>query len=476
MTEHVIKMPDIGEGIAEVELVEWHVAIGDSVVEDQILADVMTDKASVQIPSPVFGKVTHLGGQPGDIMAVGANLITLEVDQLASEQHREAMDTLSSAGSTNRPLPTQAGSESVNATVVAPESAPEPVAAPVTATVAAAAPAPASMQTPATAAVAVAAPAPAVTQASPDQPHLKPLASPSVRRQARELGIDLNQVQPRDEQGRITHAILAAHQAGAGQGVVQPTAAASQVAVARGAVAASTASAADGQQQIPVIGLRRKIAQKMQESKRHIPHFTYVEEVDVTELENLRVQLNQRWGNTRGKLTVLPFLARAMVLALKDFPQINARYDDTANIITRFDAVHLGVAAQTDAGLMVPVLRHAQTMDLWQCAFAITQLAEAARSGKATLQELTGSTITLTSLGALGGIVSTPVINYPEVGIVGVNRIVERPMVVGGAVVVRKMMNLSSSFDHRVVDGMHAAQFIQAIRAYLECPATLFID
>ncbi len=213
----------------------------------------------------------------------------------------------------------------------------------------------------------------------------------------------------------------------------------------------------------------------MQESKRHIPHFTYVEEVDVTELENLRVQLNQRWGDKRGKLTVLPFLARAMVLALAEFPQINARYDDESNIVTRFDAVHLGVAAQTDAGLMVPVLRHAQALDLWECAAGISRLAEAARSGKASRDELTGSTITLTSLGALGGIVSTPVINHPEVGIVGVNRIVERPMIVGGAVVARKMMNLSSSFDHRVVDGMHAAQFIQVIRQYLESPATLFI-
>ncbi|MBP6018359.1 MAG: 2-oxo acid dehydrogenase subunit E2 [Burkholderiaceae bacterium] len=453
MTEHVIKMPDIGEGIAEVEIVEWHVAIGDSVIEDQILADVMTDKASVQIPSPVFGKVTHLGGQPGDIMAVGANLITLEVDQLAAEQHREAIDELSSAGSTNRPLPTHAAPEPTTATIAASE--PVPVVAAVAA----------SVTTPAVAAVT----APVVAVVNPDQPHLKPLASPSVRRQARELGIDLYQVQPRDEHGLITHAILAAHKAGTGQsatpGVSKP-----------GAVTAAPASAADGQHQIPVIGLRRKIAQKMQESKRHIPHFTYVEEVDVTELENLRVQLNHRWGNTRGKLTVLPFLARAMVLALKDFPQINARYDDTTNIITRYDAVHLGVAAQTDAGLMVPVLRHAQTMDLWQCASGIARLAGAARSGKATVQELTGSTITLTSLGALGGIVSTPVINHPEVGIVGVNRIVERPMIVGGAVVARKMMNLSSSFDHRVVDGMHAAQFIQAIRAYLECPATLFID
>lgn len=419
MTDHVIKMPDIGEGIAEVEIVEWHVAVGESVTEDQILADVMTDKASVQIPSPIFGTVKTLGGQPGDILAVGSPLITLseEGQAAAAVNNTLASDKLSSAD-------------------------------------------PAS---------AVSAPVAHQTVVAGGASHTKPLASPSVRRHARELGIDLYQVQARDDAGRITHDILKAHLDQAGQ--IDSSSATREAGLASNPAEALP----EGQHQIPVIGLRRKIAQKMQDSKRHIPHFTYVEEVDVTELENLRVQLNQRWGDKRGKLTVLPFLVRAMVLALAEFPQINARYDDESNIVTRFDAVHLGVAAQTDAGLMVPVLRHAQALDLWECAAGISRLAEAARSGKASREELTGSTITLTSLGALGGIVSTPVINHPEVGIVGVNRIVERPMIVGGAVVARKMMNLSSSFDHRVVDGMHAAQFIQAIRRYLECPATLFI-
>jgi len=231
-----------------------------------------------------------------------------------------------------------------------------------------------------------------------------------------------------------------------------------------------------GEQAIPVIGLRRKIAQKMQEAKRRIPHFSYVEEVDVTELEQLRARINQVHGSARGKLTLLPLLIRAMTLALRDFPQINARFDDDAGVVTRYEAVHLGIATQTDGGLMVPVLRHAEGLDLWQCAAGVARVAEGARTGKAPREELSGSTITLTSLGPLGGIVSTPVINHPEVAIVGVNRIVERPMLRGGQVVARQLMNLSSSFDHRVVDGMDAALFIQAVRSLLEAPALLFIE
>lgn len=227
---------------------------------------------------------------------------------------------------------------------------------------------------------------------------------------------------------------------------------------------------------VPVIGMRRAIARKMQEAKRRIPHFSYVEEIDVTELEDLRTQLNKRWGETRGRLTMLPLLIRAMVIALRDFPQINARYDDEAGVVTRYGAVHVGVATQTDAGLTVPVLRHAEARDVWSIAAEVVRLAAAVRSGKASRDELTGSTITISSLGALGGIVSTPVINHPEVGIVGVNRMVERPMIRHGVVVARKMMNLSSSFDHRVVDGMDAAEFIQSVRALLEQPALLFVE
>ncbi|MCV2369063.1 dihydrolipoamide acetyltransferase family protein [Roseateles oligotrophus] len=423
---HTIKMPDIGEGIVEVEVVAWRIKVGDSITEDQILADVMTDKATVEIPSPVHGRVLALGGEAGEVMRVGSDLVRIEVDGAGAE--------------------------------AAPESAPPPVAT--------AAPAPIAAKTMAQAPAAVASPPPAAVHRPQDlSPSDKPIASPSVRRRAWELGIDLAQVRPSGSGGRIMHADLE----GVSAQPKSPTAyAAAQAPAPRKALAADEV--------IKITGLRRKIAQKMQESKRRIPHFSYVEEVDVTELEALREQLNQRWGATRGKLTVLPLLVRAITRAVVEFPQVNARLDDEAGVLTRYAAVHLGVAAQTDAGLMVPVLRDAQNHDLWSSAVEIKRLADVARSGRATRDELTGSTLTLTSLGALGGIVTTPVVNHPEVAIVGVNKIVERPMMRGGLVVGRLMMNLSSSFDHRVVDGMIAAQFIQAIRAQLESPAMLFVD
>jgi 2-oxoisovalerate dehydrogenase E2 component (dihydrolipoyl transacylase) len=283
-----------------------------------------------------------------------------------------------------------------------------------------------------------------------------------VRRRAWDLGIELQFVPGRGTAGRITHEDLDAY-------------------AARGAGALPAGGGAryaerNDEEAIPVIGLRRRIAQRMQEAKRRIPHFTYVEEIDVTELEALRARLNAQYGAARGRLTLLPLVARAIVLAVREFPQINARYDDEAGIVTRHGAVHVGIATQTDGGLTVPVLRHAEARDPWQTAAEIARLAEAARAARATREELTGSTITITSLGALGGIVTTPVINHPEVAIVGVNRIVLRPMIRDGAVVPRQMMNLSSSFDHRVVDGAHAAAFVQALRALLECPATLFVE
>jgi 2-oxoisovalerate dehydrogenase E2 component (dihydrolipoyl transacylase) len=409
MAVHVIKMPDIGEGIAEVELVVWRVQPGDAVAEDQILADVMTDKATVEIPSPVAGTVLALGGAEGEVLAVGAELIRIEI---------------AGAGGTEATAP--AKTPPAPATPVA--------AAPVPRAAAAAAP----------------------TRSVGD----RPIASPALRRRAWELGIDLNTVAGSGPGGRIMNADLDAHAAGA----------------APVSVPAPAPAAAPADQQLRITGLRRKIAQKMQESKRRIPHFTYVEEIDVTELEALRARLNARHGAERGRLTLLPLLARAIVLGVREFPQVNARFDDEAGVVTRVAAVHLGVATQTDAGLMVPVLRDAGSRDLWANAAEIARLAEAARSGKALRDELSGSTITLTSLGALGGIVSTPVINHPEVAIVGVNRIVTRPVIREGAIVARQMMNLSSSFDHRVVDGMHAAQFIQALRALLECPALLFVE
>jgi 2-oxoisovalerate dehydrogenase E2 component (dihydrolipoyl transacylase) len=290
----------------------------------------------------------------------------------------------------------------------------------------------------------------------------KPLASPSVRRHASELGIDLAMVRGTGPAGRILHADLEAVTTAPAR-APQPQRAPAMSGLGR-----------DDIENIPIIGMRRKIAQRMQEAKRHIPHFTYVEEVDVTELEALRTRLNAKKDRTR--LTLLPFLMRAMVVALRDFPQINSHFDDTAGVLKRHGAVHIGIATATGAGLLVPVVRHAQELDLWSSAAEVARVAEAARNGKATREELSGSTITITSLGALGGIVSTPIINQPEVAIVGVNRMVLRPVMLGGAIVPRQMMNLSSSFDHRVVDGHVGAEFVQALRAMLEHPALLFIE
>jgi 2-oxoisovalerate dehydrogenase E2 component (dihydrolipoyl transacylase) len=305
----------------------------------------------------------------------------------------------------------------------------------------------------------------------------KPIAAPAVRRRAWELGIELSRVKGTGPAGRITQADLDAHaqHSGASSGPSSPGGTVQGSAGPGKALNDPRYAQRTDEEVIPVIGLRRKIAQKMQEAKRRIPHFTYVEEVDVTELEDLRARLNAQYGASRGKLTLLPFLIRAMVLAVREHPEVNARYDDEAAAVTRFAAVHLGLATQTSGGLMVPVIRHAEALDLWACAAEILRLAEAARNGKATREELSGSTLTVTSLGPLAGIAHTPVINHPEVAIVGPNRIVERPMIRGGRVVARKMMNVSSSFDHRVVDGMNAAEFIQRIRAYLECPGTLLL-
>ncbi|OXI88190.1 branched-chain alpha-keto acid dehydrogenase subunit E2 [Burkholderia sp. AU33423] len=442
---HVIKMPDIGEGIAEVELVAWHVEVGQTIKEDQPLADVMTDKAAVEIPSPVTGKVIELGGRIGEMMAVGSELIRLEVEG----------DGNLKAGAPVR--------ESKVATA--------PVAA---------APSKAVADAPAeSSAKSAAKHAPAEPRRAKHADHAekveppraalapgeRPLASPAVRQRAWDMGIELRYVRGTGEAGRILHADLDAY-AGTGGGGARGS---------RGAHAHGYAERND-ETDVPVIGLRRAIARKMQEAKRRIPHFSYVEEIDVTELESLRTDLNRRYGDTRGKLTPLPLLIRAMVIALRDFPQINARFDDEAGVVTRYGAVHMGVATQTDGGLTVPVLRHAEARDVWSISAEIARLADAVRANRAQRDELSGSTITISSLGALGGIVSTPVINHPEVGIVGVNRIVERPMIRDGAVVARKMMNLSSSFDHRVVDGADAAEFIQAVRAVLERPALLFVE
>ena len=419
MNIHVIKMPDLGEGIAEVELVAWHVKRGDSVAEDQVLADVMTDKATVEIPSPVAGRVLALGGEVGQMLAVGAELIRIELR--------------------GTPDPVVAPTASL-AQAPAPTPPPAPLAA-------------AARRAPSTAS------------------YDRLIASPAVRGRAWEIGVDLNDVPASGTAGRIVQADLDAYIASSALGSALSTAL-----PARGASRPQATLSTQATHEVKIVGLRRKIALKMQESKRRIPHFTYVEEVDVSELETLRERLNAKWGAQRGHLTLLPLLIRAIVLAVREFPHVNARFDDEAGVLTRHDAVHVGIATQTDAGLMVPVLRDAQARNLWGCAAEVTRLADAARSGKIARDELSGSTITITSLGRLGGIVSTPIINHPEVAIVGVNRIVLRPVIRAGAVVARQVMNLSSSFDHRVVDGALAAGFVQCLRDHLEHPATLFVE
>lgn len=430
MGELTIKMPDVGEGIAEAELVEWHVAVGDIVREDAVLAAVMTDKATVEIPSPADGKVLWLGAELNEKVAVGAPLIRLEVEgemHQADDPRRQEVPVPSPAKDMQRPAE-------------APPPVREKPAVPALP--------PDSSHNPAF-----------QTRIAPRQAGEKPLASPAVRLRAQEAGIDLRQVSGSGPAGRITHDDIDAFLAGRSR----PT--------ARNAMRPDTSM-----EEIKVVGLRRMIAEKMVQSKSRIPHITYVEEIDMTALEELREALNASRRADQPKLTVLPFLMRAMVKAIATHPQFNARYDDDAGVIQQYGGVHIGVATQTPSGLTVPVVRHAEALDLWNCASELNRLSEVAKTGSASREDLTGSTITITSLGALGGIVSTPVINYPEVAIIGVNKIAMRPVWDGTEFVPRKIMNLSSSFDHRVIDGWDAAMFIKRIRRLLETPALIFVE
>ena len=425
-----IKMPDVGEGVAEAEIVEWSVKVGDLVREDQVVAAVMTDKATVDIPTPVAGSVLALGGAVGDVLAVGSELIRIDAPGMPDS----LLPTASKSRTQQQELP--------RSPTVEPEPAPR---------AAAAEPLPPEQQT--------GAPRPPETHTGAPRPlGEKPLAAPAVRLKAREAGVDLKFVRGSGPAGRITHEDLGAY-------------------IARPPEPSRRSGRAPNNEveTIKVVGMRRRIAENMAASARRVAHFSYVEEVDVTALEELRAALNARATEERPKLTLLPFLILGIVKAVVEFPQINAHYDDENNVITRFGAVHLGVATQTPNGLMVPVVRHAETLGLHQCAREMRRVSEAARHGVAARDELSGSTITLTSLGSLGGIVSTPIINRPEVAIVGVNKIVVRPVWRDGGFAPRKTMNLSSSFDHRVVDGYDAASFIQRLRALIETPATLFI-
>ena len=443
MARFIFKLPDIGEGISEAEIVVWHVAVGDRVEEDQQVADMMTDKATVVMESPVSGVVVELAGEVGEQVAIGAALIIIETD--AVEAEGEVRATSPTAAQVETPEQNEAENPLVDEAVSLAKMSDRPAP-----TVDRLVVSPRSPEAPA-----------AAKHDTPDTRVAHVLASPAVRARARDLGIDLASV--KSQSRHVRHADLDAFlRYGSGQGY-QP----------------SQTSCTRADQQIKVIGLRRRIAENMAASKRAIPHFTYVEEINVTALETVRADLNANRGD-RPKLTMLPLLIVAICRTIPDFPMINARYDDQAGVVTRYGGVHLGIATQTDAGLMVPVLRDAQDRNVWQLATEISRLAEAARAGTATSSELSGSTLTVTSLGPLGGMVTTPVINRPEVAIIGPNKIVERPVFVQNAQGLdelrrAKLMNLSVSCDHRVVDGWDAARFVQGMKRYLETPVLLFV-
>jgi 2-oxoisovalerate dehydrogenase E2 component (dihydrolipoyl transacylase) len=434
MSRYVFKLPDLGEGTVEAEIVGWRVKPGDTVAEDDVVVEVMTEKAAVEVPAPASGRVVSTTGEPGDMVPVGSELLVLETE----------------AGAAAAP----AAAQSAPAPAAAVAAAPMAVAAAARSTNGHGAGAAAEAH------VAIAAARGRVS------------TSPAIRRRAHEAGIDLKQVAGSGPSGRIVPKDLEAFVARgtAGQPVpLRPAPRAVQAAKAAARPAGAT-------EEIKVIGLRRLIAQRMTEAKRNIPHFAYVEELDITELESLRRHLNSKLERGAPALTYLPFLALALVRVLKDFPQCNAQYDAERGVIVRHSAVHLGVATQTPDGLKVPVVHDADQFGLFELAGQMRRVSEAARTNKATREELSGSTITITSLGKLGGIASTPIINAPEVAIIGVNRAVERPVVFEGAIAIRRTMNLSSSFDHRFVDGYDAAAMIQALKECLEHPATIFID
>jgi 2-oxoisovalerate dehydrogenase E2 component (dihydrolipoyl transacylase) len=416
MSRHVVKLPDLGEGTVSSEIVAWRVKVGDYVKEDQPMVEMAMDKAVVEMPAPVAGKVVSLAGEPGDQIAVGAELIVLETDDGAEQA--ESAPVRAQANGDDRVSETPDETPAVVETV-----APSPV----------------------------------------DTGTKRVMASPATRRRAREAGIDLRTVKGSGRDGRILRqdleAVLEMH--------ARPSTTARPAGVA---IAPRTET-----EEIRILGVRRVSAQRVAESKRNIPHFSYVEEIDITELERLRKHLNSKLPPDTPAFTYLPFIGMALIRVLEHYPKCNARYDAERNVLVQYRGVHLGIATQTSTGLKVPVVRHAETMSLHELAAEIRRVSEAARNGTASRTELGGSTITITSLGKLGGIVSTPIINAPEVAIIGVNKAVERPVIYQGAIAVRLMMNLSSSFDHRFIDGYDAAEMIQALKERLEHPATIFI-
>ena len=426
MGRYLFRLPDIGEGVAEAEIVAWHIKVGDRIEEDQTLVDVMTDKATVDMTSPVSGVVTATHGELGQLVPVGSTLVELDVEGDGN------------AGAESAPAHASAASASLKQPELTPNlppAAPEPKPAP---------PPPAAKR-------------PDIIARPADE---APIAAPATRRRAFELGVPLQFVPGTGPGGRITPEDLDAYLGSGGDARSAPAGAAQRTAV----------------NEIKIIGLRRRIAERMQDAKRRIPHFSYVEEFDMTEIEALRQDLNDGRGDGRPKLTLLPFFMRAIARLQPEFPHVNARYDDEAGVLRAHEGVHIGIATQTPGGLMVPVVRHVEALDIWACASELTRVTTAARDGSATREDLSGSTITLTSLGPLGGIAATPVINSPEVAIIGPNKLADRPVVRNGQIVVRTLMNLSSSFDHRIVDGHDAARFVQRLKRLVERPALLFMD
>ncbi|MGY8896946.1 MAG: dihydrolipoamide acetyltransferase family protein [Paraglaciecola sp.] len=440
MSNYLIEVPDIGEGIAEVELVEWSASVGQKIEEDDVICIVMTDKATVEIPSPVDGEITWQACEPGDMIAVGAEFVKLQVE--GEGNYIEGQTSVTNVPETKHTSP--------SASDAVPKQAEKPREKTLTE----------ARHEKSLASNEFQAAPTRHSSGAPRPEGEKPLASPAVRRRALEAGIKLNYVAGSGPAGLITHEDLDGYIKGESSSVVPQ----SQSALADHSI-----------EEVKVIGLRRKIAAIMQDTMQRIPHFTYVEEIDVSELERLRSKLNKEKGEEQPKLTMLPFFIKAVVIALRDYPEMNARFDDQKNVVYRYGGAHVGIATQTDSGLVVPVLKHAETHDLWQSANEIKRLSGAARGGTAKPEELTGSSITISSLGPLGGVVTTPVINSPEVAILGINKVSKRPVWQDGGFVPRDMMNISSSFDHRIIDGWEATLFIQRIKSLLESPATLFM-
>lgn len=437
MSQYKYKLPDVGEGVVEAEIVEWHIKEGDRVEEDQHILDVMTDKATVEIPCAVNGTVKKIVGQPGDVIPVGTEILIIDIEGSVPDDVEEQAEPEAKDAEVEDTDAVEAKEEKPAAAKQAPEPREEKPA-----------PAPAKSAAPA-------------TRSSGE----KPLASPAVRKRALEADLDLAAIPGTGPAGRITHEDLDDFIAAGGR-LISKT----------GGGGGTGRQPRTGVEETKIIGLRRKIAENMAKSKRTIPHITYVEEIDLTALEDLRAHLNATKADDRPKLTIIPFLVAALAKALPEFPQANAHFDTDESVLTQYEGVHCGIATATPNGLMVPVIRHAEALDLWQIADELRRLAEAARTGKAKKEELSGSTITITSLGAIGGIVTTPVINHPETSIIGVNKMMTLPRYdEAGRLVPRKIMNLSSSFDHRIVDGYEAARLVQAMKALLENPATLFM-